>query len=149
MEMRRQLYLSGTTALELWDCAKCQALREGSEIFENEEPPCETAPLATSMVTGKAETSITVEGQPEILQAVAVYDVTTENRINNCRDAWLSCTASQVGHTYYSHTFLDSNRTLAINYSATITNFFGFSQVLTVYAEFGVSGGRFARADWV
>lgn len=68
---------------------------------------------------------------------------------DSVNDTWLSCTASQVGHTYVSHAFFDSNRALATNYTANITNYKDFSQVLIVYSELGILGGLFARAGWL
>lgn len=149
-ELRYASFISGATAEELWELAVSQAEAQNSEIFLNEIPEETPRPTASSKeVSGKASTTITVAGQLETIQAVAVYTVSSENRITGLSDAWLSCTASQVGHTYFSYTFLDSNRTLAVQYTATITNYADFSQVLSVYAEFGTSGGRYASASWL
>lgn len=149
-DLRYASFLSGATPEELWELAVSQAEAQNGKVFLNEAPQAFPRSItSTREVSGRADTTITVAGQPEVVQAIAVYSVSDEDRIIGLNDAWLSCTASQVGHTYVSHAFLDSNRTLAINYTATITNYIDFSQVLTVYAEFGILGGRFANASWL
>lgn len=148
--LRDTLFNEGGTAQELWSIALAQAREEGSAVFFDEVYPRDVASATrVSSVTGRGDAIITVAGQPENVIAIAVYSVSSENRIISLQDAWLSCTASQVGHTYVSHTIIDSGRTLAVNYVASITNYFGFNQVLEVYAEFGPSGSARVTANWV
>lgn len=148
--LRDTLFLGGGTAHELWSITLAQAQEEGSPVFFDEVYPGDAAPATrASNVTGRGDVTIFVAGQPENVVAIAIYSVSSENRITSLQDAWLSCTASQVGHTYVSHTIIDSGRTLAVNYVASITNYFGFNQVLEVYAEFNPSGGARVTANWV
>lgn len=99
--------------------------------------------------TSQASTALTVAGVPDSIRAVAVYKVTAERRISTLFDTWLSCTTSQVGHTYASYSIIDSGRTLAIYYATTISNYFNSSQALEACAKFGPSGARYMRANWV
>ena len=99
--------------------------------------------------TSQASTALTVAGVPDSIHAVAVYKVTAERRISTLFDTWLSCTTSQVDHTYASYSIIDSGRTLAIYYATTISNYFNSSQALEAYAKFGPSGAQYMRANWV
>lgn len=149
---RYSLYKNGVTAKELWENASNQAIVENGNItykYSDGKTNRQLQKNTRTRKTSQASTALTVAGVPDSIHAVAVCKVTAEHRISTLYDTWLSCTTSQVGHTYASDSIIDSGRTLAIYYVATISNYFNFSQALEAYAEFGPSGARYMRANWV
>lgn len=149
---RYSLYKNGATARELWENASNQAVLENSIItynYSDGKTDRQLPKTTRTRKTSQASTALTVAGVPDSIHAVAVYNVTSEQRNSTLYDTWLSCTTSQVGHTYASDSIIDSGRTLAIYYAATISNYFNFSQALEAYAEFGTTGARYMRANWV
>lgn len=125
-------------AQKLWDRAVAEATAAGESIHENiASDPSKITPYA--YVTGSAEKWITVALVPTHVAAIAVYETTSTSKIETVYNAWIEVTIGSTSNNTYSWTRLDAGRTLAVNYTCTISNAMG-NEVWTFYAEFGASG---------
>ncbi len=127
------------TAQELWAQAVEKAARENAPVFYDLEPKSSNI-VPYAYKSGRNTQNIVVAMQPDVLSALAAYEV-SGNKITSFYDAWLSLTTGSVAHCTYSYALIDGSRTLAVNYTATLKNYLGFSESFDVYSEFGVSGG--------
>lgn len=131
---------SQKTAGQLWAEAVAQARAEGSPVYENIKSGSGITPRAS--VTGVNRTSITfVSGSPDVVQAVAIYEVTSANIIGTVHDAWVHGTQCTAIESYYSHTKVDDRRTLVVNFTVTLQNVIGVNQTVMIYSEYGRTGG--------
>lgn len=132
---------SQKTADQLWAEAVAQAKAEGSPVYEN--IPANPGVVPRSSVSGSnTKAGVAVGGVVDVITAVAVYQVTSAGKIDTVNSAWVHGTQSTATNCYYSYTKIDGKRTLAISFTVTLQNIFGFNQSLKVYSEYGVSGGN-------
>ena len=144
-------------AMRLWEKACSEAKAAGEPIIcvdypEKQRQDSEGVVVTASdrRVTGVTSgTFTTVAGQPEVIKAVAVYWVGSGGFIGAVEDAWISGTSTKVAHYSYSYTKLDGGQTLAVSYTATLTNYINFNQVFSFYAEFYDDGSGWMNGGWV
>lgn len=144
-------------AMRLWEKACSEATAAGEPIVCVDYPEKQrqdsggvVAAASDRRVTGVTSgTFTTVAGQPEVIKAVAVYWVGSGGFIGAVEDAWISGTSTQVAHYSYSYTKLDGGQTLAVSYTATLTNYINFNQVFSFYAEFYDDGSGWMNGGWV
>lgn len=133
---------SSKSADELWQEAVLKAAEEGSPVFENIQSKSGSGVLARSIVSDGNDKNVTVGGVPDVLHAIAEYEVTSANRIGAVKKAWVHGTQSTATNCSYSYTKIDGNRTLAVRFTVTLRNIFGISQSFRVYSEYGVTGAN-------
>lgn len=144
-------------AMRLWEKACSEATAAGEPIVRVDYPEKQrrhsgsiVAAASDRRVTGVTSgTFTTVAGQPEVIKAVAVYWVGSGGFIGAVEDAWISGTSTKVAHYSYSYTKLDGGQTLAVSYTATLTNYINFNQVFSFYAEFYDDGSGWMNGGWV
>lgn len=133
-----------------WLEAVTKAKDEGVPVFY--DIPCkeEISTRATSYVSGRASTRLTVLIYPDVLSAIATYDVSSENRIVRFRTTWLTLNMGSIENSTYNYTIIDSGRTLAVQYVATFREFAtGNARSGNAYAEFYPSGsGTMRMTAW-
>ena len=145
-------------AMRCWEEAVNEATAAGEPIIVVEDSDIERgrnvetrySVSSTRRVNGQALNSFTtVAGQPEVVRAIAVYWVSDSGLITTLEDTWLQGTASSVAHCTYSYTKLDGGQTLAVNYTATLTNYVDFNQAFYFYAEFYEDGSGWMNGGWL
>lgn len=125
------------TALKLWEKAVGEAELAGEEVHEGILPSGNFV-VPYAYTNGSATKWINVGGLPTLVGAVAVYEA--NSRIEAVYDAWITVSYGSVSNLTYKWTRIDAGRTLAVNYTCTLTNPIGLNEGWTFYAEFGTSG---------
>lgn len=132
------------TAAQLWAEAEMKARIQGCEVEYGLTPG--NSPVPLSRVTGSIQSEMVfLFGQPDYITAYASYEVSSANRITSLYTAGLYGGASSATQLHYNKTILDNGRTMALYYTAVMQNYIGLNQGVSVYAEFGVSGGKAIR----
>lgn len=147
---------TSASALKQWNRAVAKAQLQNSPIYTGLKSDTNGAipaaiPPGTRRVSGITQgTFTTVNLQPEVIKAIAVYYVTNSGGlISQVDHAWIQGTASSVASCSFNYTTLDGGQTLCVYYTATLTNYVNFNQAFSFYAEFYADGSGWMNGGWL